>query len=112
MKAEEIRKRAEAKEGRISKFPLPEWDVTIHHMPVTVADEEYLIQKFKDLPEAEQQSAYSVELIMLKALDEDGNRIWTTEEHRNFLRGKVRNLTVLKLVARLSAATIEDKKKR
>lgn len=109
MKAEEIRKKAEEKEGKTRTYEVSEWGLSIQYIPITVADTQYLSQKLKDFAD---EDTWALELIMLKALDEDGERIWTTEEDREFLRTKVHSAILTRLVIAMGGrGGIESAKK-
>jgi hypothetical protein len=82
--------------------------VTVCFTPITVADEQYLSQRTKNMGD---ETTYAVELIALKSLDEAGERIWTTDEDREFLRAKVNRTLIRDLVIAIGAAGIEESKK-
>ena len=109
MKAEEIRERAEKAEGQLKSVKIPEWKCEIYYRPLTVSDQQYVMQKFKGM--IDDQLALSLESVFLKALDSEGNRIWTTEEHREFLRTKVSDKIITRLILAINGANIEEAKK-
>ena len=109
MKAEEIRERVREREGQLKSVEIPEWGTSVHFYPVTVADNEYLTQKFKGMVE---DSVYSVELVFFKSLDEHGERIWTTEEDREFLRKRVDQDIIIRIITAMGRRRgVQDAKK-
>ena len=108
MKADEIKKRAAKAEGKLRSHDIPAWGGKVFFTPITVADEQYLSQRTKDMGD---ETTYAVELIALKCLDETGERVWTTDEDREFLRAKVNRILIRDLVIAIGGAGIEDAKK-
>ena len=108
MKAEEIKKRAVEAEGKLKSHDIPAWGVKVFFTPITVADEQYISQRTKDMGD---ETTYAVELIALKCLDGERQRIWTTDEDREFLRSKVNRTRIRDLVIAIGAAGVEASKK-
>ena len=108
MKAGEIKKRAAEVEGKLRSHDIPRWGVKVFFAPITVADEQYLSQRTKDMGD---ETTYAVELIALKCLDSERQRIWTTDEDREFLRAKVNRTLIRDLVIAIGGAGIEAAKK-
>jgi len=108
MKAAEIKKKAAEAEGKLRTHSIPAWGVKVSFTPITVADEQYLSQRTKDMGD---ETTYAVELIALKCLDGEGQRIWTTDEDREFLRAKVNRTLIRDIVIAIGAAGIEESKK-
>ncbi len=110
MRGEEIRKAAEQREGKRHKFEIEEWRVTVWTTPITVADTQHVAQRLKGLDNSEE--SWAIEMIMLKILDDKGERIWTTEEHRDFLRSKVAKRVLTKIMIKIGmGGGIEEAKK-
>lgn len=110
MKADEIREKARQAEGQLRKIPIPEWDAEVYFTPITVADQQYIKQKFNGKVEID-NLAVSIEMILYKALDEDGRRIWTTDEDRDFLRSVVGEKRITALIIGMTGADIDEAKK-
>lgn len=109
MKADQIREKAQKVEGHLKSVEIPEWKCKIYFTPLTVADQQYIRQKFKGL--IDDDLAIAVEAIFFKACDEDGERIWSKDEHREFLRSKVNEKILTRLTLAIGGASIEDSKK-
>lgn len=110
MKREEIRQKVKKKCEKPRSLKIDDLGVEIHYYPFTVEFEEHMATKFDGKPNVNDRM-WAIEAIMNRAIDEDGNQIWTTEEDREFLRKRIPSKTLTRIMNAFSGISIEDAKK-
>lgn len=109
MKADQIREKAQKVEGHLKSVEIPEWKCKVFFRPLTVADQQHIRLIFKGI--IDDDLAIAIESVFLKSLDEDGSRIWTKDEDRDFLRSQVSEKIMTRLVLAIGGANVEEAKK-
>ncbi len=109
MKAKEINERFRKKFSKLEKLRIDELGIDIYFKPVTLADAQALQTKFKDL--VTDELTWNLEAVFNKSLDKDGNRIWVTDEDREFLRTSVPGSVITKIVVGMTGGGVEEAKK-
>lgn len=109
MKADQIKQRAKEKEGKLRSIEIEDWKCKVFFKPLTVADQQHITQKFKGL--VQDNLGFAIEIIHLKCLDEEGKRIWSDEDDRNFLRTEVDQKIIQRLMLAITGTSLEDSKK-
>lgn len=82
----------------IKRIEVPEWKLTIFATPMTLAEKNRVYRKSKD-----NDMELLVDIILLKATDEGGNKLFTLE-HRHTLLHKADS----NVVARVANAMLSD----
>lgn len=108
MKAKEIRERFEREYEKPRSFRIGHLNLDIYFYPITIEFEQKLKIKLKDLTDDEDRA---LETVFQKALDEEGERIWTTDEHREFIRKRIPTRILARIFNAMSGISFEDAKK-
>jgi len=82
----------------IKRIEVPEWKLTIFATPMTLAEKNRVYRKSKD-----SDMELLVDIVLLKATDEAGNKLFTLE-HRHTLLNKADS----NVVARVANAILSD----
>lgn len=82
--------------------------IDIYFYPVTVEFEQHLKSKFKDLGSEEERA---VEIVFQRILGSDGERIFKTEEDKEFIRKKIPTSVMTKIILAMQGVTFENAKK-
>ena len=108
MKAEEIKKRARERAEKLRAVEIKELGITVHCRPMTIALEQHLKLKTKDLVDDESRV---VEIVMQHALDDEGKRIWVTDEDRDFVRTRMPSTSLIDIINAVTGRGFEAAKK-
>jgi len=89
---------------------IEELGIEIHYYPITIEFEEHMGAMFDGKPNVTERT-WALEAVMHRALDDEGKRIWTTEEDREFLRTKLSTSILTRIINALAGINLEDAKK-
>lgn len=110
MKAKEINEKIRKKCENARSLKIDELGIEIHYFPMTIEFEEHMAAKFDGKPNVSDRM-WVIEAIINRALDDEGNQIWTSEEDRQLLRKKVPSAILTRIINAFSGINLEDAKK-